>query len=377
MPRNGSGGYSAPTNSWNPATVGNSATPPDFNALLSDIATAISQSIAADGQTPITANIPMGSNKLTGLSQGVAAGDSLAWEQLFSQGVETDVASAATCDIGAVNSAFIRITGTTTITSFGTNYRGPRFVRFAGVLQLTHNASTLILPGGVNITTAAGDCAIFRPIGSPASGWALVALQRASGLAAQSGANSDITSLGALASVPTVVTTAINTATADKVKFAASVTVATTSGISHDFNSIATWAQRITVVFDLVSTNGSDQVAIQLGTAASFSTTGYQGSSAYIGPSLGSSLASNIGTGGFAINLTGSSSTRTGKITIDRVAGNVWQCSGMIGDTSSGNLIFVAGRKSLSDVLTRIRLTTVSGIDVFDGGQVTVTVEGW
>lgn len=180
MPRNGSGGYSAPTNSWNPATVGNSATPPDFNALLSDIATAISQSIAADGQTPITANIPMGGNKLTGLAQGVASGDSLSWEQLFSQGVETDVASAATCDIGVVNSAFIRITGTATITSFGTNYRGPRFIRFGGALQLTHNASTLILPGGRNITTIAGECAIVRPIGSPASGWIVIAYQRSS-----------------------------------------------------------------------------------------------------------------------------------------------------------------------------------------------------
>jgi hypothetical protein len=167
MPRNGSGGFSPPTNSWSPAVNGNSATSVDFNALLSDISTAISQSIANDGQTPVTANIPMGNNRLTGLSLGVSSGDSLAWQQLFSQGTESDVPSAATCDIGSINSTFIRITGTTTITSFGTTYRGPRFVRFGGALTLTHNATTLILPGGVNITTAAGDCAIVRPVGSP------------------------------------------------------------------------------------------------------------------------------------------------------------------------------------------------------------------
>lgn len=178
MPRNGSGTYTPPTNSWSPAVNGNSATPADFNSLRDDIASALSQSISADGQTPVTADIPMDNNKITGLAQGTASGDALAWEQLFSQGVEADVASAATCDIGAVKSTFIRITGTSTISSFGTNYNGPRYIRFAGALQLTHNGTTLILPGGANITTAAGDCAIVRPIGSPSSGWAIVAYQR-------------------------------------------------------------------------------------------------------------------------------------------------------------------------------------------------------
>jgi hypothetical protein len=201
MPRNGSGGFSPPTNSWSPAVNGNSATSVDFNALLSDISTAISQSIANDGQTPVTANIPMGNNRLTGLSLGVSSGDSLAWQQLFSQGTESDVPSAATCDIGSINSTFIRITGTSTITSFGATYRGPRFVRFGGVLTLTHNATTLILPGGVNITTAAGDCAIVRPVGSPGDGWVVIAYQPATGYAAKSG-NQTITGVTTFASSP-------------------------------------------------------------------------------------------------------------------------------------------------------------------------------
>lgn len=89
---------------------------------------------------------------------------------------EVDVASAATTDIGAANSAFVRITGTTTITSFGANYNGPRFIRFAGALTLTHNASSLILPGGANIATVAGDTAIVVPL---AAGWQMVAYQSA------------------------------------------------------------------------------------------------------------------------------------------------------------------------------------------------------
>lgn len=89
---------------------------------------------------------------------------------------EATVASAATADIGAAASLYVAITGTTTITSFGANYNGPRFIRFAGSLTLTHNASSLILPGGANITTAAGDTAIVVP---QSAGWRVVSYTRA------------------------------------------------------------------------------------------------------------------------------------------------------------------------------------------------------
>src|SRR5581483_6916646 len=70
----------------------------------------------------------------------------------------TDIPSAAPTNIGAVNSPFIRITGTTTITSFGTAAAGTyRTGRFAASLTLTHDATSLILPGSANITTAAND----------------------------------------------------------------------------------------------------------------------------------------------------------------------------------------------------------------------------
>lgn len=183
MARNGSGTYNPPTNSWNPAVNGVSATAVDWQSILNDLSAALTQSVSRDGQASMTGNLPMAGNKLTGLGAGVATGDSVRWEQLFDQGVEQDVASAATTDIGIVNSNFIRITGTTSITSFGTNYKGPRFVRFAGVLTLTHNATTLILPTGANITTAAGDRAIIAPVGNPASGWQVLAYQRADGTA--------------------------------------------------------------------------------------------------------------------------------------------------------------------------------------------------
>lgn len=208
MSRNGSGGYSLPSNSWNVAVNGVSATAADWQALINDVATAIQQSISADGQTPITGNLQMGGNKLTGLAAGSGTGQSLRFEQLFSQGTLTDIASAANLDIGAQLTNFLRVTGTTGITSFGTNYNGPRFLIFAGALILTHSA-TLVLPGAANITTAANDALIAVPT---SGGWQVVAYTRASGIAATagplassgitgaaaSGANSDITSLSGL-----------------------------------------------------------------------------------------------------------------------------------------------------------------------------------
>lgn len=92
---------------------------------------------------------------------------------------EISVASATTCDIGAVHGGKIVISGTTTITGLGTTIDKRRFVRFSGALTLTHNATSLILPGGASITTAAGDTAAFM---SDSSGnWRCMFYSRASG----------------------------------------------------------------------------------------------------------------------------------------------------------------------------------------------------
>jgi hypothetical protein len=74
--------------------------------------------------------------------------------------IEVAVASAATCDLGVSSAVKQSITGTVTITSFGTSANKIRFLSFTGILTLTYNATSLILPGNANITTAVGDTAI-------------------------------------------------------------------------------------------------------------------------------------------------------------------------------------------------------------------------
>jgi hypothetical protein len=90
------------------------------------------------------------------------------------------IASATTIDIGGQNSQFVEISGTSTITGLGATYNGPRYLRFTGALLLTHNATTLNLPGGASITTVAGDSCIAVP-NIALSGWNVLAYNRAAG----------------------------------------------------------------------------------------------------------------------------------------------------------------------------------------------------
>ena len=94
----------------------------------------------------------------------------------------SDIASAATTDIGASSGQYVEVTGTTTITALGTTVAGVRrVVRFVGALTLTYNATSLILPGNANIATVAGDVGTFISLGS--GNWVCVDYLRDTGRA--------------------------------------------------------------------------------------------------------------------------------------------------------------------------------------------------
>lgn len=78
----------------------------------------------------------------------------------------TTISSAATVDIGSAATEAVYVTGTTTITSLGTVANKLRLMKFAASLTLTHNATTLNLPGGLNLVTQADDIALFVSDGS-------------------------------------------------------------------------------------------------------------------------------------------------------------------------------------------------------------------
>lgn len=129
-----------------------------------------------------------------------------------------DIASASTTDLATATGDWVDVTGTTTITALGTVTVGvERLIRFTGILTLTHNGTSLILPTGANITTAAGDTATFRSLGS--GNWLCVAYQRADGTPLAGGGGGGLTNFTEAvntsapnATVPVVSLTATNAA---------------------------------------------------------------------------------------------------------------------------------------------------------------------
>lgn len=90
------------------------------------------------------------------------------------------IASASTTDLSSVPGMYVTVTGTVTITGLGTVRAGwYKIVRFSGALTLTHNATSLILPGGENIVTAAGD--VFEFVSEGSGNWRCVGYVLASG----------------------------------------------------------------------------------------------------------------------------------------------------------------------------------------------------
>jgi hypothetical protein len=73
MSRNGSGVYSLPAG--NPVVTGTTIASTWANNTLSDIATALTGSVASDGQTPLTGNLNLNNNKIINLTDPTNAQD--------------------------------------------------------------------------------------------------------------------------------------------------------------------------------------------------------------------------------------------------------------------------------------------------------------
>lgn len=147
---------------------------------------AMTLDISGTGAVPVTKNssgvqVPLVSGDAVAGAFGAVYYDGTEYQLISVIGTSleanplTSIASGATTDIGSTGSTNVQITGTTTITALGAsaNVNQPLyFVKFTGALLLTYNATSLILPGAANITTAAGDTAFALYLG--AGNWQIV-----------------------------------------------------------------------------------------------------------------------------------------------------------------------------------------------------------
>ena len=106
MSRNGSGTYTLPAG--NPVVTGTTISSTWANNTLTDIATALTGSLAADGQTTATGNLKMGNNRITGLADGLASTDAATVSQVAASvaglgTMSTQNANAVAITGGAIN----------------------------------------------------------------------------------------------------------------------------------------------------------------------------------------------------------------------------------------------------------------------------------
>lgn len=149
---------------------------------------------------------------------------------------------------------------------------------------------------------------------------------------------------------------------------------ATTSGTSIDFTGIPSWAKKITVMFNGVSTNGTSLPLIQLGTSSGFEVTGYIGNAGVVSGTTGLTSSG----AGIPSAFSSATSNRLSTFTFVLHSGFTWMVAGLeTADTLSTSLVMISGRKTLVGTLDRIRLTTVNGTDTFDAGSVSLLIEGY
>jgi len=151
--------------------------------------------------------------------------------------------------------------------------------------------------------------------------------------------------------------------------------VATTSGTAFDFTGIPSSAKRISILFSRVAT-GTSYFLVQLGTSSAINTSDYRSISNAM-DNAGGTGSTLVRTDGMVIyNDTITTRVINGIMTISLIdsATNSWVSSHSVGlDTNLG--VCGGGSISLSDKLTRIRVTTVSA-NTFSTGTLNILYEG-
>lgn len=260
-------------------------------------------------------------------------------KQLSNEQPFATIASATTTDLSTVGTQNVIITGTTTITSFGTLPAGVfRRLRFSSALTLTHNATSLILPnGGNDLSVLGGDVVNAISLGS--GNWVVTDYQPATPASMQ------LQGLVNLSSTAVVLSSVI-----------------------------PTWVTRVTVMLGAVSLSGSAAVLVQMGSGA-VDSAGYQANSLSIPDSVTPQGMSRVD--GFPIFVASGSQTFSGQLVFTKMitSSNTWICHGACARSDAVVNILTAGRKSLSGALSLIRITTTNGTDTFDSGNAAISWE--
>ena len=151
------------------------------------------------------------------------------------------------------------------------------------------------------------------------------------------------------------------------------VTLSGTATVISDV--IPSWARKITITVSGLSTNGTSEPLIQIGTSAGFEATTYNGSCSLLTDAGAVQVAA--GTTGFIINsvLAANIIRATIVLSLHDRATNTWTASGTGNRGDAIRALTLHSEKALAGTLDRIRFTTVGGVNTFDAGAVSLRIE--
>ena len=165
-------------------------------------------------------------------------------------------------------------------------------------------------------------------------------------------------------------TAGILTGTAGNLMLVQGTAQNSTSGTSITFTGIPSWVKRVTVIFNGVSTSGTSNVQIQIG-SGSVTNSGYT-SQNWAGS------ASGVITSGFLLTQSfTAASTWSGTAQLTLIGSNTWVATGIVVYTNATSVgeQMAGNSPALSGALDRVVITTVGGTDTFDAGSINIQYE--
>ena len=157
-------------------------------------------------------------------------------------------------------------------------------------------------------------------------------------------------------------------------KLQSGTSVASTSGTSIDFTGIPSWAKRITVMFNGVSTAGTSPLLVQLGDSGGIENTGYVGQTNRL-TNTGTVISAPLASGFTIRTVQNTTDLHNGSAQLVNLTGNQWVCQSAISSDAYNEIGMCTGAKTLSATLDRLRITTVNGTDTFDAGSINIMWE--
>lgn len=300
-----------------------------LNLQLSGITTATTRTLTVpdkNGTIAVTSDISL-ADPLNATSNSVVSGS-------YAVTSSTSITITATNTYTAGQTVYIQFTN-----SSGSSLTNGNF----SVVSATGSSFTITYGSSV---TSAGTCIVTR--------YGSIALATSDDLSAR--------------------TDTLRAVTSSNLTLSRATAQASTSGTSIDFTGIPSWAKRITIMLAGVSTNGSSDLLVQLGSG---STPTYVTSSIYAGGVSNYNSTSYLPfTTGFLVSR-GVDATYlfSGQIIINNISSNTWVESSAIFVSNNNAGAWGAGSVPVGALLTAIRLTTVTGTSTFDAGTVNIIYE--